>query len=352
MTLIHVAAILGLFSGVSGGAAFAAPMLSQVASRAVEGLEATNLKVEGNRVYVVFNTAGAAVRGALEVYDVSDRGKPRPIGSLSYSNAEFSDVAIKGQYAYLVGDELDANRQGAVLKVIDISNPATPREVSKVEINGYTATSIQLDGDEAVVSVGDNAGVAVFDISVPSAPTIETTIGLLGSLYAKQYRGDIVTLSGSVSTRVSLFHGDGSTDGTPLVISSHCATSPARFKIRGHVLYTNAEATGLSIVSLPHLFDGQLRLVSQAAVPGTGNGLDLVGDRLFLAQGNKGLYVFDVSNQQSPKNLGQLNFHFPGESTNEVKYVEDHHQCDRAHDCGSLYVANGKGGLRVFEYHD
>ena len=353
--------IVAVFLGLITVAAQAAPRLSQVSSigpsssvGAIEGLEATNLKVEGNRVYLVYNSAGSAVHGALEIYDVSDRRKPCSVGSIAYSTAEFSDVAIKGQFAYLVGDEIDPKRQGAVLKVVDISNPAKPRQVGEVEMTGYTATSIQISGDEAVVSVGDNAGILVFDVSVPSAPKIKTTINLPGALYGKKYHGDIVALSGAISTHLTLFHANGSTDGQPLTIATHCATSPARFKIRGHVLYTNAEATGLSIVSLPHFFDGQLKMMSHAVVPGTGNGLDLVGDRLFLAQGDRGLFIFDVSHPENPRNLGPLDFHFPGESTNEVKYVEDHHQCDRDqdHDCGSLFVANGKGGLRIFELHE
>ncbi len=357
-TLLAVAAVSTVLSHLPLKAARADdtqtdPVLESLSALAspeeVPGLEATNLQLVGKTAYVVYNTAGNVVHGALEVVDVSDVKKPRRLGLQVFENAEFSDIVIRGGFAFLTGDVNTPTHQGAMLKVIDISRPAQLHEVAQVDLPGYTATSIQFDGNEAILSVGDNAGLNIFDVAKPAAPKLLLRLPFTGALYAGRYSGDYVALSGTPATSLALFNRKGVSVAPALQLSHADTTSPGRFVIKGHYLYTNAGMTGLSVVRLPHWFSPGFKVVSQVALPGNGNGLAVFHDTLFLAQGNAGLHVYDVRHKRAPRDLGALRFQFPGESTNQVKFAYDRHRCWKGCLCGVLFVANGSGGLRIFE---
>ena len=313
------------------------------------GLEATNVRIAGHIAYVVYNTAGPVVRGGIEVVDVSDLRHPKRLGTLLYNNTEFADVAVRGKLLYLVGDTTTpAGGQTAVLKILDASNPAKIADVTTIDLPGFAATSIQMDGNEAVVSVGDNAGLSIFDVTNERAPRLTANLPFPNALYATRYKNNYVALGGGQTTLLAAFNTKGTKVTDDLELSKQRTMSPGRFEIKGKTLYTNAGTTGLSLTTLPHGAKPKCKLLSQVTVPGTGNGLDLYRDYLFLAQGQGGIYVFDVSNKNAPRSLGNLNFHFAGESTNQVRFKRTH-ACPFGKIHGVLFVANGSGGLRIFK---
>lgn len=71
-------------------------------------------------------------------------------------------VALDGSYAYVCDDDNG-------LKVVDISNLASPQLVGAVDTPGY-ARGVAVTGTHVFVADG-TSGVRVIDISTPSNPT-------------------------------------------------------------------------------------------------------------------------------------------------------------------------------------
>jgi hypothetical protein len=321
----------------------------------VAGIQATNLRVADNITYVTYNSAGTQAGGAVEAIDISDIRNPRSIGLLQYADTEFADLALVGNTAYLVGQISNAQHQGAVLKIVDISNPKKMQDLGNVYMNGYAATSIHVRNDEAIVSVGDNLGVEIFSLNDnKSQPVLKREIPLLNSLYAVSYRDSYLALGGNSQTTLFAYGDSSATPTASLNISSKVSASPARFQLADKYGFVNDQSSGLSIVDLSKLDKNVVSLASHLAVPGTGNGLDVYHDQeldvVFLAQGEDGLYIVDTQDKTAPINLGNLDFHYTGESTNQVKAIGKY-------ECGPfalhhyLLVANGTGGFRTFELH-
>jgi hypothetical protein len=312
------------------------------------GVEATNLRATSSVAYVTYNSAGAASSGAFEAVDFSDIRHPRALGILKYSDTEFADLAVEGQVAYVVGQINDSVHQGAVLKVIDISCPEHLRDMGNVYLSGYAATSIQIKHGQAIVSVGDNSGVQIFQLDDDGLPKLANTLAVPNALDSVLYHGDYLALGGEGQTSLYAYRHSDLSPVTSIGISDQTSPSPARFQVRRDFGYINDERSGLNIVDLSVLSDGKITLSSKTAVPGTGNGLDVRHHFVFLAQGEAGLYVVDARDKSAPKILGNLDFHYTGESTNQVRAIRRFEWWPFGfHEY--LLVANGSGGFRTFE---
>jgi hypothetical protein len=110
--------------------------------------------VSGSYAYVADGYAG------LRVIDVSNPSSPREVGF--YDTPGYaSGVAVSGTYAYVAD-------RGAGLRVIDVSNPSSPREVGFYDTPGG-AWGVAVSGTYAYVAAYD-AGLRVIDVSNPSSP--------------------------------------------------------------------------------------------------------------------------------------------------------------------------------------
>lgn len=307
------------------------------------GIQATNLWIDGHIVYVTYNHAGAGSQGALEAVDISDLKNPRPLSILSFDQFEFSDIAVSHGRAYIVGQEDLPAHQGAVLKMIDISDPAKMADLGSVSLPGYAAVSIQIHDCQAVVATGNNAGVSVLSLDPNALPTPVVSFSAANALYAHESCGKYWVLGGEGETSLSSFDAKTLKADSQVALNYQTTQSPARFVTRLDTAYVTAENAGFSTVDLH-----RATLLGHLPVPGTGNGLDLHGKYAYLAQGGSGLYVADVGDPSNPRLLGHLDFNYPDQSTNQVKYYGSPLDCGCS---GYLIVANGEDGLRVFRLH-
>jgi hypothetical protein len=118
------------------------------------------LAVAGNLVFLADGMVAGYANGGLAVLDVSTPANPRLL--TRYDEIEASDVAVSGQYAYVVGTGYSSN-----FEVLDVTDPAQPRHVGH---SGHAAgASVTVDGTFAYVWDTD-ASFAVLDITDPSKP--------------------------------------------------------------------------------------------------------------------------------------------------------------------------------------
>ena len=114
---------------------------------------AVDLEVVGNLVYV------AAMNSGLYVFDVSNLAQPQRI---AFDRCTPLALAVRGDYAYV--SDGDVNN---LLRVYDISYPGAPWQVDRVPI--LSPRGIGLAGNYAYVAAKEH-GVRVVDITNPAQP--------------------------------------------------------------------------------------------------------------------------------------------------------------------------------------
>lgn len=132
-------------------ARFDADLPEALNQRAIE-----QFTVDGNRAYLVAWGYG------LIVVDLSDPAQPRESGKLPYSFP--SAVAAKGDFAYL-----GTATNGGVLQVVDVSDPTRP--TARGAVNVATINRLQVRGNY-VYAADELSGVHVFDVGNPDAPVV------------------------------------------------------------------------------------------------------------------------------------------------------------------------------------
>jgi hypothetical protein len=124
-------------------------------SRYDTGEPPEDVVLAGNYLYAAF--AGDAEEG-LQVFDVSDPVRPRPIGS--YATGFARGLALSGNHLYVAASGL---------QVIDISNPTRPTRVGWLGRSDMDAHAIAITGHYACVA-DRSRGLHVIDISDPTQP--------------------------------------------------------------------------------------------------------------------------------------------------------------------------------------
>ncbi len=297
-------------------------------------VQATNFAFSGSNAFVVYNTAGDETAGALDIVDLSTPGAPVLLSSTLFTDAEFADVKVVGHFAYLAGRRSDGAGKAAIL-VVDIGDLGSPRTVAVVDVPGHYATSLAVDGASIYASTGDDGGVVQLDASSPGAPTVVASTDLAYAVDVVRANGKTFALGGA---HASIEVG-ATVDVAPLaVISGTSVAAPSRMVVVGNRIFTNAAHTGL------HVVDSSSGAITYSAfLEGTGNGIDVGSGLAFLAQGEKGTTVFDVSAPDAPQALGAFEFSDEPGSANEVRYGESAGQ-------KFVFLSDGLDGFRIVEY--
>lgn len=321
--------------------ATATPAFTYVASvdapvLAGQKVQATNFASDGARAYVVYNTAGSSIAGGLDVLDVSHVDAPALLASRISNQTEYSDVVIKGSNVYTVGSRAD----GGILTVWDVQTPANPTVVTTLGLGSEYATSIEIEGDYAYITVGTLGGVVVVRVSQPAAPQIVRVTNAANSLYLRRSQGINLVLGGAQG--FGLYGEESGTYWPMVAIADAPVPAPGRFATAGHRLFTNGGQTGLTTIDLASN-SKTATLASHTALSGTGNGIDSSTSYLFLAQGDAGVMVYSLITTV-PSYLGHFDFPDARGSANEVRYAL--HQTGY----GYLFLSDGAAGFRILKF--
>ena len=165
-----------------------------------------DVTINGNFVYVAAGNAG------LFIFDISDPTQPNEIGSIK-RDADFIGVAVQGNYSYVltrgwmyiidISDPVNPERESTFydiregysiaisgnyayvadgnkgLRIINISDPNNPTEVSLLDTGGYSAPAedVAINGAHAYVSIR-GGGVIAVDVSDPANPAQVDSVGV------------------------------------------------------------------------------------------------------------------------------------------------------------------------------
>lgn len=123
----------------------------------------SDVKVSGNYAYI------ADLMGGLRIADISDPGNPAEVGVLDSVNV--SKLTVSGNYAY-IANYIDPN-DPYWIGVVDISNPANPVLKGSIQMP-ERVSELAVSGNYLFVAANDD-GIRVIDVSNPDTP-VEVTV--------------------------------------------------------------------------------------------------------------------------------------------------------------------------------
>jgi len=134
------------------------------------GISTGGLAVSGAYAYLIEQSYDENANiGQMAILDISDPANPQPVGSVEITE-RFSSarVAIAEGHAYLSLSLCSNGACSGSLKVIDVSDPVKPHQVSSLSLPGG-ALDAAFSDQYALVAAGQ-AGVWVVNISNPAQP--------------------------------------------------------------------------------------------------------------------------------------------------------------------------------------
>ncbi len=244
------------------------------------------LAMAGSNVYV------ADWANGIYVIDVSDPTAPAQIGSVQ-DLAAANELVIAGDYAYVAGE--------AYLSIVDISSPSAATNLGRIHMPRLGLGSIAANGDYLYVVGGD---VTVVDVTNPSLPVQLGVYEIPGAVNRIVASGDYIYV---------LENPEGSPEGGLHIVDVRDAMSP----------------------TLAGFYD----------TPGTALDLAVVGNRAYVADGDAGLHILDISNPAAPALLGT----YPGQARKVAVAGNYAYVVQRGTWSGEQWVG---GGLRILDVSD
>lgn len=250
------------------------------------------------RVQVVGTRAYLASHAELKVLDVSDPANITLLGSIRVSSTNGSfriyDLEVKGDYAYC------ANYTEG-LKTVDISDPSNmsilaTNEFENVGICEYAARGVDISGD-TLLMVQDGYGLMSFDIS-GGIPVLITNHVPAGVAFPYDTLTD-VSADGTLACVV------GVTNLWTVDFSNPSNLVVQGVWTNGNGAYMNYVSSTGSLACVSMGLEGFRMIdISSPAAPaergeyktsGTPRDMEVLSDRAYIANGDAGLYIIDVS---------------------------------------------------------
>lgn len=264
---------------------------------------ADNVAVSGNYAYVVFGFS--AGRKGLHVVDVTDPHKPVGLGRLFGGN-NCVDVAVAGNFAYVAAE-------AAGLRIADVSNPAIPLQRGTYNTSG-TARGVAVAGQFAYVADG-SAGLQIVDISNPSVPVRVGVLNTSGEAYDVAIAGQHAYVADGASGLQII---DVSNPAAPVSVAEiHTGSEALGVAVSGSLAYVAASTRGLIVIDVsnpaaPFEVGGigtpaQLELDAGHSTGSVRAGnVAVAGNHAFVAHrdGDVGIDIINVSDPASPQREG------------------------------------------------
>ena len=276
---------------------------------------ASGCEMEEEKVEVIASALGVAVAGSyayvttggagLRVVDISNPRTPKEVGVYETGHGWFSDVAVSDGYAYVAGGK------NIGLRVVDVSNPTDPKEVGIYETKYGYVFEVAVSGSYAYVG-GRHIGLRVVDVSNPTDPK---EVGRCDE--TSYYVNDDVAVSESYAYvakssgvhRSGLYVVDVSNPTDPKEVGvCEIETSSYRFKnvvVSGSYAYVGGQRTGLHVVDVSNPTDPKEVGVYEPEYDYDYCKVAVSGSYAYVGDKNIGLCVIDVSNPTDPKEVGR-----------------------------------------------
>jgi hypothetical protein len=278
----------------------------------IEGIVST--ATDGHYAYVV-----EYENARLHVLDLSDPEDPRIIGSAEI-DADFAygiaitDPGILKPHAYIGG-----RRIGSEIYVVDISDPSAPRHVNTLSVLD-SPSDLDVEGNYLYAPCGYGE-LSVFDISSPAAPQLLSSLDFTYNVQVVKAVGTTLYVGQRLLNHYGLYVVDASDPYNLGIISqSTDPRCPYEFWLEGSLLYIADGDRGFLIMDVS---DAQwpVTLGRLTTLPHA-ESVIVDGDVAYVAdsQTNSGVQAIDVSDPSAPFVIG----YFPADQPSELELVQGH----------------------------
>jgi len=262
------------------------------------------IAIRGNYAYIADYGAG------LRIVDISNPASPQEVGFYDTPGMFAWGVAVSGNYAYM------ADWDG--LRIIDISNPTNPQEVGLCD-TVHDVMRVAISGNYAYIATC-YSGLRIIDVSNPTNP--QETGFRDTSVYVRD-----VAVSGNYAY-IAGWYGlciiDISNPSIPQEIGFYDTPWFAEgVAISGNYAYI-AEWYGLRIIDISNPTNPQD--VGFCDTPDTDpHGVAVSGNYAYIADDFAGLRIIDISNPASPQEVGfyHMNPVWAVAVSGNYAYIED-----------------------------
>ncbi|MBK0370457.1 LVIVD repeat-containing protein [Flavobacterium agrisoli] len=319
--------------------AFPMSLLAEVAPPLYEGntLTATHVEVNGNYVYVTYNTQGETYLGGIDVIDISQPNNPTLVIQAILPNTDINTAVYNNGILYLTGasnvDENPELTSPAFVAKMTLQNGLLSKDYSLVSLKGQVATGVAVTNSNYFAVSGSDGVLAKLN---KTTNEIQTQIPV-DDLRALGYIDNkIVVLSGTEGLKI--YNADSMALVSTIKTSTDVADAKRTIDFQDSTIMVASGYSGLKVFDAA---GGLLQTLTLPNASGTIDQEDIVtnavsvnGDYVYVANGAAGVAVYKKSNGI----LVALGSIFLGDSSNYVKSVGDY-----------IFVATGKGGLKIIK---
>ena len=283
------------------------------------------VNVSGSYAYVTDASVG------LHIMDVSTPSSPQEVGFFDGPGDYTSSVAISGSYAYVAGGwPGPLSVMWTSLFVIDVSDPSLPQEVGGISLEDYALfPSVAINGSYAHVTDG-RTGLRIIDISSPSLSHEVGFLDIGRDAKSIAVSGSYAYVIGGAGLRII----DISSPSLPQEVGFFDVQgdNPLSVAISGSYAYVAAASVGLRIIDV--FTPSSPQEVGFFATDSSAIGVTVSGNYAYVAAGDSGMYIIQndllVSVDDDNSHPGGIAF-----GAN-----------------GTVFLANGGGGLRAYSPED
>lgn len=314
-------------------------------------LQATHVVIDNDRAYVSYNTRGDIYLGGVDVFDVSNKTRPRLISRAVFQGTDVSAVYESNNRLYLAEATSDTNFSSpAAVEEIQLNKGRLTLTSRRAGVPSFVATDVKVAVGKVFVSSGSGGpgtgGLTVLDltsfIAVAQDPFLDARAVSIYSSWVAVLTGTPATLrlySASTSSFVRSYHVGG----------ANIPESKSTAQVVLTRAFVAAGDEGLKVVNL--LNDTVIDSLPAPIVSGLDpsltvtNAVSVNRDLVFMANGEAGVYVAEapfnlettVSGNTNLRLQGKMIFG-PQESANFVASKSD-----------LIFIATGLGGLKIVE---
>lgn len=295
-------------------------MLTEVYNYTIYEVGSINTPGIAKGVVVTGNYALVAdYDGGLRVIDVTNPASPALMGNFSVASQYAFDVVLNGGNAYVA-----YGSHG--LSVVNFSNPNSPTELGVYTPEGEVR-GVAINGNNAYLA-NFNHGIRFANVA---SPTNITPTGLVNPNGTEERVVAVGTTVYCASTNHGLRIIDATVPAVPVELGYYLAPGVTYdVAVSGNYAYLGT-SQGLRIVNISA--PNQPVAVGFLSLPDAITGLKIRGNYAYLADGIAGLKIVDISNPASPVVINTFN---TPDSATDVFVNGDY-----------AYVADGSSGLRI-----
>lgn len=344
--------VLNLATGEQMATDFKLYLQSEIVAPKLNGvqLQATDIVVRENWMYVSYNRQGEQQMGGIQVFDITEPKKPVLASEVFFKDHDVNAIDVGPDAVYLTGASSVPNKEGAYVKKIFLDNHLLTKNGVELSLSGFAGNGISVKNKKLFVTVGDKTGLIVLN-ALTFATHAQRDIYDARDVAVDRCSDTAYVVSGQPTTVQSFMINWEDFNLHELKYYTLLGSSYAQSKstILASELYTlvSMGESGFSLVcnrtKEVMATESLLQELSRLSIESVVNSVAASSGLIVASYGASGLFVYTAKRKPNTekcepvetKLIGKMSFDYNA-STNHV-YAQGK----------MMYVATGSGGVKI-----